>query len=374
MAKDDYYSVLGVSKGASSDELKKAYRRKARELHPDQNKDNPRAEAQFKVVNEAYDVLKDPKKKQLYDQFGHEAFNASGGGAGFAHPGEFTSAFSDVFDDLFGDIMGGRRSGRPRSAQGNDLRYNLRITLEQAYNGLKKRVTVGAAANCEACDGKGTEHGANPSPCSTCSGTGKVRAQQGFFTIERTCPACGGQGQVIRNPCRSCAGAGRLNKDQTIDVEIPQGVETGTRIRLSGRGDAGMRGGPPGDLYIFVEVAEDDIFERSGADLGCAIPISFATAALGGEVEVPTISGGRGKVQVPAGSQTGKRMRLAEKGMPKLRGRRSYGDMYIELVVETPVNLNSRQKELLREFEQIGTRNNPQEDNFFKKVKKNLWG
>ena len=240
MAQEDYYGVLGVSKGASADELKKAYRRKARELHPDQNKDNPQAEAEFKAVNEAYDVLKDPKKKQVYDHVGHDAYNASGGGAGFAHPGEFTSAFSDVFDDLFGDFMGGRRSGRTRAVQGDDLRYNLRISLEQAYSGIKKRVTVGAAANCEACDGKGTEHGADPSPCSTCSGTGKVRAQQGFFTIERTCPTCGGHGQVIRNPCRSCAGAGRLNKDQTIDVDIPPGVETGTRIRLSGRGDAGM--------------------------------------------------------------------------------------------------------------------------------------
>lgn len=376
MAKRDYYEVLGADKGASADEIKKAYRKKAKELHPDRNKDNPDAEAQFKEVNEAYDVLKDADKKAAYDRFGHAAFEGGmggpRGGAGGFGGGDFASAFSDVFDDLFGDFVrqgGGQQ--RSRAARGSDLRYNLRVTLEDAFNGAQKTISVPTSIPCEACSGSGAEGGAEPVTCPTCSGMGKVRAQQGFFTVERTCPTCGGLGQIIKNPCKKCAGTGRTEKDRALSVNIPPGVETGTRIRLAGEGEAGMRGGPSGDLYIFIEVTEHPIFHRDGSNLYCRVPVPMVTASLGGEVEVPTIDGGRSRVKVPVGAQSGKQMRLRGKGMPALRGGNS-GDMFIEMAVETPVNLTSRQKEILREFEKEKADNSPESATFFRKVK-NFW-
>ena len=376
MAKRDYYDVLGAKKGASAEELKKAYRTKAKELHPDRNSDNPNAEAQFKEVNEAYDVLKDADKKAAYDRYGHAAFEggmgAGGQRGGFSGgQGDFGSAFSDVFEDLFGDFMGrggGGGGGRSRAQRGSDLRYNLRVSLEEAYAGVPKTINVPTSIACDSCRGTGAEGGSEPTTCPTCSGMGKVRAQQGFFTVERTCPTCNGAGQIVKNPCKSCHGHGRIEKERALSVNIPAGVETGTRIRLAGEGEAGLRGGPTGDLYIFIEVKEHPIFQRDSAHLFCRVPISFATAALGGEVEVPTIDGGKARVKVPAGSQTGKQMRLRAKGMPALRGG-GVGDMLLELSVETPVNLTSRQKELLREFEALSEDNNPEGRTFFSKVK-----
>lgn len=374
MAKRDYYDVLGAKRGASPEELKRAYRQKAKALHPDRNKDDPTAEDQFKEVNEAYDILKDAEKKAAYDRFGHAAFeggngaSASGFHRGHGH-GDFASAFSDVFDDLFGDFMGGgRRGGQQRATRGSDLRYNLRVTLEEAYGGKQATISVPGSVACDGCNGTGAEGGAEPSTCPTCSGMGKVRAQQGFFTVERTCPTCSGRGQIIQNPCRSCAGAGRVQKDRTLNVNIPAGVETGTRIRLAGEGEAGMRGGPPGDLYIFIEVAPHPIFERDGQNLYCRIPVSMTTAALGGDIEAPTLDGGRTRVRVPPGAQSGKQLRLRGKGMPALRGSGT-GDLYIELAIETPVNLTAEQKDLLRRFEEISKDNHPASQDFFARVK-----
>ncbi|HDR29359.1 molecular chaperone DnaJ, partial [Rhodovulum sp.] len=277
MAKRDFYEVLGIARGASADEIKKAYRTKAKELHPDRNADNPKAEAQFKEVNEAYETLKDPDKKAAYDRFGHAAFEGGmggpRGGPGFGG-GDFASAFSNVFDDLFGDFMGG--GGRQRATRGSDLRYNLRITLEDAFRGLQKTINVPSSVTCDACSGTGAVGGAEPATCPTCSGMGKVRAQQGFFTVERTCPTCGGMGRIIKNPCKSCGGAGRVERERALSVNIPAGVETGTRIRLAGEGEAGLRGGPPGDLYIFIEVADHPLFERDGMTLFCRVPVSMA--------------------------------------------------------------------------------------------------
>jgi molecular chaperone DnaJ len=371
MAKRDYYELLGVSKGAGEAEIKKAYRKKAMELHPDRNQDDPNAESHFKEINEAYDVLKDPQKKAAYDRFGHAAFEGGGGG-GF-RPGQgqdFASAFSDVFDDLFGDFMGGgQRQRGQRASRGADLRYNLRMSLEEAYHGKQATISVPTSVACDVCNGTGAEGGAEPSTCPTCSGLGKVRAQQGFFTVERTCPTCSGRGQIIKNPCKACGGAGRVRKDRALNVNIPAGVETGTRIRLAGEGEAGLRGGPQGDLYIFIEVSAHPIFERDNQNLYCRIPVSMATAALGGEIEAPTLDGGRTRVKVPAGVQSGKQLRLRGKGMPALRGAGA-GDLYIELAVETPVNLTARQRELLEEFERAGADNHPETEDFFSRVRK----
>lgn len=376
MAKRDYYEVLGLSKGASAEAIKKAYRTKAKELHPDRNKDDPKAETQFKEAGEAYDVLKDPEKKAAYDRFGHSAFDGGMGGGGGARPGgfgnqgDFASAFSDVFDDLFGDFMGGGRgAGRQRAARGVDLRYNLRVTLEEAYSGQQKTISVPTSVACASCDGSGAEGGAEPSTCPTCSGMGKVRAQQGFFTVERTCPTCSGLGQIINNPCKACNGQGRVERERSLSVNIPAGVETGTRIRLAGEGEAGMRGGPSGDLYIFIEVAQHALFEREETNLFCRVPVSMTAAAIGGDIEVPTIDGGRSRVKIPAGSQSGRQMRLRGKGMPALRGGGT-GDMFIELAVETPVNLTARQRDLLKEFEALSEDNNPESQSFFSSVKR----
>ncbi|MBL9060317.1 MAG: molecular chaperone DnaJ [Mangrovicoccus sp.] len=377
MAKRDYYDVLGVSRGASDDDIKRAYRRCAKEYHPDRNADDPAAEGRFKEANEAYEVLKDADKRAAYDRFGHAAFEPGMGMGGGPRPGgrgpqaDFASAFTDfsgVFDDLFGDFRGNARGGRQRAARGSDLRYNLRIALEEAYAGLQKSVTIPTAVTCGACRGTGAEGGSEPVTCPTCSGMGKVRAQQGFFTVERTCPTCSGLGQIVKNPCPACHGQGRTEKERTLSVNIPAGVETGTRIRLSGEGEAGMRGGPTGDLYIFIEVAEHGIFQRDGVNLYCRVPVSMTSAALGGEIEVPTIDGGRSRVKVPSGTQSGRQMRLRGKGMPALRGGMR-GDMFIEMAVETPVNLTQRQKQLLREFDEESEDNHPESTSFFAKVK-----
>jgi molecular chaperone DnaJ len=375
MAKKDYYETLGTTKGASDEELKKAYRKKAKELHPDRNPDNPDAEAQFKEVNEAYDVLRDADKKAAYDRFGHAAFDGgmgagAGGARGFHGNADFASAFSDVFDDLFGNFAGGggARANPRRATRGSDLRYNLKVSLEDAYKGKQTKLNIPGSVACDTCEGTGAKNAAEPSTCPTCSGMGKVRAQQGFFTVERTCPTCSGRGQIIKGPCTVCGGAGRVQKDRALSVNIPAGVETGTRIRLAGEGDDGLRGGPPGDLYIFIEIAPHPIFEREGQHLYCRIPVSMTTAALGGDLEAPTLDGGRTRVKVPAGVQSGKQLRLRGKGMPALRGGGT-GDLYIELAVETPVNLSQKQKDLLKEFESEGKNNSPETQDFFSKVK-----
>ena len=369
MSKRDYYELLGLAKGASADQIKKAYRTKAKELHPDRNADKPDAESQFKEVNEAYDVLKDSDKKAAYDRYGHAAFEGGMGGGG-RPSGDFTSAFSDVFDDLFGDFMGGGRggSGRSKASRGSDLRYNMGITLEEAYSGLQKSINVPTSVQCGSCRGTGAEGGSEPVTCPTCSGMGKVRATQGFFTVERTCPTCSGMGQTIKNPCRECSGVGRVEKDKSLSVNVPAGVETGTRIRLSGEGEAGLRGGPSGDLYLFLEVASHGIFQRDGINLFCRVPVPMTSAALGGDIEVPTIDGGRSRVKIPQGSQSGRQMRLRSKGMPAIKSSQK-GDMFIELAVETPVNLTGRQKEILREFERLSEDNNPESKSFFSSVK-----
>lgn len=368
MSKRDYYDVLGVPKGSEQEALKKAYRSKAKELHPDRNSDNPNAEAQFKEVNEAYEVLKDADKKAAYDRYGHAAFEGGGGGQGFGGGGDFSSAFSDVFDDLFGDFMGGGRGGRQQQSRGSDLRYNLSISLAEAFAGLQKTINVPSAVSCGSCNGSGAAGGSSPTTCPTCSGLGKVRATQGFFTVERGCPTCSGVGQIIKNPCSSCGGQGTQKKDRALNVNVPPGVETGTRIRLAGEGETGPRGGVSGDLYIFIEVSKHKIFERDGLNLFCRVPVSMAKASLGGEVEVPTIDGGRSRVRIPAGSQSGRQMRLKGKGMPAIKTIQK-GDMFIEMAVETPVNLTARQKELLQEFEELSEDNNPETNSFFSSVK-----
>ena len=367
MSKRDYYDVLGVPKGSQADAIKKAYRTKAKELHPDRNSDNPNAESQFKEVNEAYEVLKDADKKAAYDRYGHAAFEG-GGGQGFGGGGDFSSAFSDVFDDLFGDFMGGGRGGRKQQSRGSDLRYNLSISLEEAFAGLQKKINIPSAVTCGSCNGTGAAGGSSPTTCPTCSGLGKVRATQGFFTVERGCPTCSGVGQIIKNPCSSCGGQGTQKKDKALSVNVPPGVETGTRIRLAGEGETAPRGGVSGDLYIFIEVSKHKIFERDGLNLFCRVPVSMAKASLGGEVEVPTIDGGRSRVRIPAGSQSGRQMRLKGKGMPAIKTIQK-GDMFIEMAVETPVNLTAKQKELLQEFEELSEDNNPETNSFFSSVK-----
>ena len=374
MAKADYYDLLGASRDASGDDLKKAYRKLAMQYHPDRNPDDQAAEQKFKEISEAYHVLSDKEKRAAYDRFGHAAFDGASGGPG-AGGFDFGTSFADVFDDLFGDFMGGgqRRGGRRQPARGADLRYNMEITLEDAYNGKQATIRVPGTVNCEPCAGSGARAGTRPSACGTCGGAGKVRAQQGFFTIERTCPTCQGAGQVIADPCPNCRGAGRVQKEKSLSVNIPTGVEDGTRIRLAGEGEAGARGAPPGDLYIFLSVEPHPIFQRDAKHVHCRVPIPMTTAALGGAVEVPTVGGSRARVTVPAGTQSGHQFRLRGKGMPALRGA-GYGDMYIEVAVETPVNLSKRQKELLKQFnEQGGSRpTSPESEGFFSKVKE-LW-
>ena len=372
MSKRDFYDVLGVGRDASADELKKAYRNLAKKYHPDQNQGDKEAEQRFKELNEAYDALKDDQSRAAYDQFGHAAFDGGMGGRGGGRGGFGGGAsMSDIFEHLFGEFMGGRRGGRGDGGRmrGHDLRYNMEIDLEEAFEGKKAQIRVPSSVACEACTGTGAAPGSSPITCTTCQGHGKVRASQGFFTIERTCPTCHGRGQTIDKPCTACHGQGRVEKERTLSVNIPAGVEDGTRIRLAGEGEAGMRGGPAGDLYIFLSVRPHRLFERDGADLFCRVPISMATAALGGEIEVPTLGGKRVKVKVPEGAQTGRQFRLKGKGMPVVNSREA-GDLYIQITVETPVHLTRKQKELLREFETSSSdSNSPESSGFFARVK-----
>jgi molecular chaperone DnaJ len=374
MAKRDFYEVLGVGRSADEKELKAAYRKLAKQFHPDANPGDKTAEAKFREVSEAYEILRDPQKKAAYDRFGHQAFEGGRGqGTGFGP--DFNSSMSDIFEDLFGDFMGGQRGrggGRGRgstgAARGADLRYNMEISLTEAFTGKTAQIRVPSSVTCETCKGTGAKAGSSPKTCGTCGGAGAVRSQSGFFTVERTCPTCQGRGQVIADPCGACGGQGRVTKERTLSVNIPSGVEDGTRIRLAGEGEAGMRGGPAGDLYIFLSVRPHEFFQRDGSDLFCKVPVSMTTASMGGEIEVPTIDGKKARVAIPEGTQTGKQFRLKAKGMPVLRSSQ-FGDMYIQVAVETPVNLSKRQRELLREFDKEARNNSPESEGFFAKAK-----
>ena len=371
MAKRDYYEVLGVGRDAGADDIKKAYRKLAMQHHPDRNPGDKQAEQNFKEAAEAYEVLKDDEKRAAYQRYGHAAFEQGGPGPG-GFDFNFTSSFADVFDDLFGEFMGQRGGGGGGSARGADLRYNLEITLEDAFNGKRAKVRAPTMVVCGECGGSGAEGASRPVACSTCGGAGKVRTQQGFFTIERTCPACQGAGRVIGDPCKNCRGQGRVQREKTLSVNIPAGVEDGTRIRLAGEGEAGLRAAPPGDLYIFLTLKPHRFFRREGANLYCRVPISMVTASLGGAIEVPTVDGTRARVNVPAGTQSGRQFRLKGKGMTPMRGA-ARGDMYIQAEIETPVNLTKRQQELLHEFKAAGGKQtSPESEGFFAKVKE-LW-
>ncbi|MEM8574607.1 MAG: molecular chaperone DnaJ [Pseudomonadota bacterium] len=374
MAKQCYYEVLGVARGASDGEIKTAFRRLAKECHPDRHGGDTAAEERFKIVNEAYEILKDPQRRAAYDRFGHAAFDGRSGFGGGAGPqgfgADFSESMSAMFDDLFGEFMGARRprqrSGRERGA---DLRYNMQISLAEAYEGRNAQIRVPTSVTCEVCSGSGAKPGTSPVTCPTCGGAGKVRASQGFFTIERTCPTCDGRGQIIEDPCAACQGTGRVTRERTLSVTIPEGVEDGTRIRLAGEGEAGLRGGPAGDLYIFLAIKPHEFFQRDGADLFCRVPISMTTAALGGQIEVPTIDGGRSRVKIPEGSESGRQFRLKGKGMPVLRSKQR-GDLYIQVEVETPKNLTRKQRDLLREFEEeSNAQTSPESAGFFARVK-----
>ena len=370
MAKADYYELLGVSKTATEAELKSAFRKLAMKHHPDKNPGDAAAEAKFKELNEAYQTLSDPQKRAAYDRFGHAAFENGGMGGGPGFGNDFASSMADIFEDLFGDLSGRRGGRRPDGRErGSDLRYNLEITLEEAYKGKTATLKVPTSITCDACAGSGAKPGSKPKTCSTCGGQGRVRASQGFFSIERTCPSCGGRGETIDDPCRSCGGAGRVTRERTLSVNVPAGVEDGTRIRLAGEGEAGLRGGPSGDLYIFLSIKPHPFLQRDGADLFCRVPVSMVTASLGGDLTVPVLDGQEVAVKVPEGTQTGKQIRLRGRGMPVLRAREQ-GDLYIQIVVETPQQLSPRQKELLREFERESSKDTqPESAGFFSKVR-----
>jgi molecular chaperone DnaJ len=375
MAKCDFYEVLGVDRSADEKELKSAYRKLAKKFHPDANAGDDTAEAKFKEISEAYDALKDPQKRAAYNQFGHAAFEGGGGPGGPGGFGpDFSSSMSDIFEDLFGEFMGGGGGGGHQQtrgggvSRGSDLRYNMEIGLAEAYEGKSAEIRVPISVACEICSGSGAKPGSSPTTCSTCGGHGQVRAQQGFFTIQRSCPSCQGQGETISDPCADCNGQGRVSKNRALSVNIPPGVEDGTRIRLASKGEAGMRGGPAGDLYIFISIKPHEFFQRDGSDLFCRVPIAMTTAALGGEIEVPTIDGKKARVAIPDGSQSGKQFRLRGKGMPVLRAK-NHGDLYIQTTVETPVNLSKKQKDLLQEFISEDRNNSPQSAGFFAKAK-----
>jgi molecular chaperone DnaJ len=368
MSKRDYYEILGVTRTVTETDLKIAFRKAAMQCHPDRHPGDPDAEARFKEVNEAYQCLCDPQKRSAYDRFGHAAFEQGGGFGGFGASEGFSSSMADIFEDLFGDVMGrrGRSGGRER---GSDLRYNMEITLEEAYHGKTASLKIPTSATCEACSGTGAKKGSKPKTCTTCAGHGRVRAQQGFFAIERTCPACQGRGEIIDNPCSSCSGSGRKTVERSLSVNVPPGVEDGTRIRLAGEGEAGVRGGPPGDLYIFLSVKPHPFFQRDGADLYCRVPISMVRAALGGEIRVHGVDGAEIKLKVPEGAQSGQQLKAKGKGMPVLRAR-DHGDLHVQLGVETPQKLTKRQKELLSEFEQESSHEtHPEEHGFFARMK-----
>ncbi|WP_312166305.1 molecular chaperone DnaJ [Phenylobacterium sp.] len=372
----DYYDILGVDRGADEAALKASFRKLAMEHHPDRNGGCEEASGRFKEINEAYSVLSDPQKRAAYDRFGHAGVNGAAGGGGGGQFHDVNDIFNEVFGDVFGDMFGGRGRQRSGPARGQDLRYDLEITLEQAYAGSEVEITVPASINCETCDGSGARPGTSPTVCGGCGGAGRVRASQGFFSIERACPRCGGSGRLVLDPCEDCNGHGQVRKQRTLQVRIPAGVDDGARIRLAGEGDAGARGGPRGDLYIFLSVRPHDLFDRDGLDLLCTVPVPMAVAALGGEIEAPCLLGGdncdgacRIEVKVPEGSQTGRTVRLKGKGMPSLRSR-DRGDLVVELFVETPTKLTARQKELMREFsEACGEQQHPKSANFLGKAK-----
>jgi molecular chaperone DnaJ len=375
MAKRDYYEILGVAKNASDEDIKKAYRKLAMKYHPDRNPDSKGAEEKFKEAKEAYEMLSDASKREAYDRYGHAGVDPNMGAGGFgAGAGGFGGGFSDAFGDIFGDIFGhGRRGGGggPQVYRGADLRYNLEITLEQAAHGFDTTIRVPSWSECETCHGSGAKPGTSPTTCSTCGGQGQVRMQQGFFSIQQTCPKCHGSGKIIPSPCATCSGAGRIKKNKTLEVKIPAGIDDGMRIRSSGNGEPGMNGGPPGDLYVEIHIKQHPVFQRDGDDLHCEIPISFTRAALGGEVEVPTLNG-KASFTLPEGTQSGKTFRLRGKGIKGVRS--GYpGDLFCHVVVETPVKLTDRQKELLQEFEQLmtagGSKHNPQSKSWKDKVK-----
>ena len=378
MTQRDYYEVLEVSRSCDAAELKAAFRRKAMKHHPDKNPGCTESEGRFKELNEAYSILSDPNKRAAYDRFGHEGVSGMNGGAGAAGSTDVHDIFNEVFGQAFGDMFGG--GGRQRSngpARGQDLRYDLEITLEQAYAGAEVQLNVPSAFTCETCSGSGAKPGTSPTTCSGCGGAGRVRASQGFFSVERTCPRCGGSGKLILDPCADCRGHGMVRRERTLSVRVPAGVDDGARIRLAGEGDAGARGGPRGDLYIFLSVKPHELFERDGLDLLCTVPVPMHIAALGGEIEAPCLMGGENcdgnckmPVKVPEGAQTGKTVRLKGRGMPSLRSRER-GDLVVELFIETPTKLTAKQKALLKEFSGLcGEHQNPQSANFFKKARR----
>lgn len=377
MAEQDFYKVIGVDKSADSGEIKKAYRKLAMKYHPDQNQDNPKAEEKFKEITQAYDILKDEQKRAAYDRYGNAAFDGSmGGGGGGGHPGGMggAGAFSDIFEDMFGDFMGGGGQRKTGPARGSDMQYTMEMSLEDAYRGKEATIKIPINDSCSECSGSGAQKGTSSQNCTTCNGVGRVRQQQGFFTIERVCPTCHGEGAFIKNPCKKCSGAGRIKKAKTLKVKIPAGVETGRRIRLTGEGEAGLRGGPRGDLYVMMNVKPHKLFQRDGTNLYCRVPITVTRAALGGEIDVPTIEGKRAGVKIPAGTQTGQQFRLRGKGMSILRSD-ARGDMYIDIFVETPVNLNKKQQDLLRDLDKSmddgksAGKNSPETSGFFKKIR-----
>ncbi len=375
MAGQDYYEILGCERGASAEDLKKAYRKLAMQHHPDRNPGDKAAEQKFKEISHAYDVLKDDQKRAAYDRYGAAAFENGGGGRGGPGGGfefNFGAGFADIFEEMFG--MGGNaRRQQQGSGRGSDLRYNLEISLEEAFNGSEARIRVPSSIACEDCSGSGAASGSKPITCPACQGRGRMRAQQGFFTVERTCSQCQGAGKIIENPCRKCSGSGRVRQERTLQVKIPAGVEDGTRIRLAGEGEAGMRGAPAGDLYVFLAIRQHDIFQRDGANIFCRVPLPMTAAALGGQIEVPTVDGTRARITIPAGVQSGHQFRLRGKGMSVMRSS-VRGDMYVQAVIETPVNLTAKQRDLLKEFEKAGGSKptSPESDGFFSRVKE-LW-
>ena len=371
--KRDLYETLGVAKTADEKELKSAFRKLAMKYHPDKNPGDAEAEKTFKEISLAYEVLKDPQKRAAYDRYGHAAFEQGGMGGGGGGMGGGAGGFSDIFEDIFGEMMGGGRQRRSSGGRerGADLRYNMswEISLEEAYAGKTAQIRVPTSITCDVCTGSGAKPGTKPTTCATCQGSGRVRAAQGFFSIERTCPTCQGRGQTIADPCGKCHGQGRITEERSLSVNIPAGIEDGTRIRLSGEGEAGLRGGPAGDLYIFLSVKPHEFYQRDGADLYCSVPISMTTAALGGKFDVATLDSTKSRVSVPEGTQAGKQFRLKGKGMPVLRSSQ-IGDLYIQIQIETPQNLTKRQRELLREFDELSSKeNNPESAGFFSRMK-----